>query len=170
MGVTISTANAGATYEPIATQTASGSSATISFTSIPSTYTDLILVVNGSLSAGNNTRMRLNNDTSADYSMTVLAGDGTNASSYRDSSQTSFSYPGFYDTAMGMNIFHFQSYSNTSINKTFLQRNSKASNQAQAAVGLWRISSAINQIDFYTASGATWTTSTTATLYGIRAA
>jgi hypothetical protein len=42
---------AGATYTPIATYTVSGSSTlTYTFSSIPSTYTDLVLVVNGSSS------------------------------------------------------------------------------------------------------------------------
>jgi hypothetical protein len=155
------------TYTALATVAASGSTGTISFTSIPATYTDLIIVLNGALSTGNNTRMRFNNDTGSNYSMTVLAGDGSSASSYRDSSQTSFSYPGYYDTAMGMNVIQVMNYSNTTTYKTFIQRNSKASNQAQAAVGLWRSTFAINQIDIYSASGATWTTATTATIYGI---
>ena len=157
------------TYEPIATASGTGSNTTFSFTSIPATYTDLILVINGSLNTGNNTRMRFNNNSGSNYSMTVIAGDGSSASSYRDGSQTAFSYPGYYDTAMGMNIIHVMNYSNTTTYKTFIQRNSKASNQAQAAVGLWTQTAAINQIDFYTASGGTWTTSTNATLYGIKA-
>lgn len=170
MGVTTSTANAGATYVPIATTTGTGASATLSFTSIPSTYTDLVIVLNGSLNTAQNTRMRFSNDTGSNYSMTVIAGDGSSAASYRDGSQSAFSYPGYYTTGMGMNTIHVMNYSNTTTYKTFLQRNSNAANQAQAAVGLWRSTSAINQIDIYTASGATWTTSTTITLYGIRAA
>jgi hypothetical protein len=158
------------TYEPIATASGTGSNTTLSFTSIPATYTDLILILNGSLNTGNNTRMRFNNNSGFNYSMTVVTGDGSSASSYRDSSQAAFSYPGYYDTAMSMNIIHVMNYANTTTYKTFIQRNSKASNQAQAAVGLWAQTSAINQIDIYTASGATWTTSTNITLYGIKAA
>jgi hypothetical protein len=161
------------TYTPIAIVSGTGSSDTISFTSIPATYTDLVLVLSGSLSTGNNTRMRFNNNTSAVYSMTVMTGDGSGSSagvgSYNDSNQTSFSYPGYYDTAISMNIINLMNYSNTTTNKTFIQRNSKASNQAQMAVGLFRSTSAISRVDIYTASGATWTTSTKATLYGIKA-
>jgi len=161
------------TYTPIAIISGTGSSDTISFTSIPAIYTDLVLILNGSLSTGNNTRMRFNNDSNTYYSMTVITGDGSGGSpavgSYRDSGQTSFTYPGYYDAAMGMNIFNIMNYSNTSINKTFIQRNSKTSNQTQTAVGLYRSTSAINRVDIYTASGATWTTSTKATLYGIKA-
>lgn len=162
-----------ATYALISSVTGTGSSTTISFTSIPATYTDLIIVLNGSLSTGNNTRMRFNNNTGSNYSMTVLTGDGSGGfpavGSYSDGNQAAFSYPGYYDTAMSMNIIHIMDYANTTTNKTFLQRNSKASNQSQVAVGLYRSTSAINQVDIYTATGATWTTATTAKLYGIQA-
>ena len=70
------------TYEPIATASGTGSNTTLSFTSIPATYTDLILILNGSLNTGNNTRMRFNNNSGFNYSMTVVTGDGSSASSY----------------------------------------------------------------------------------------
>ena len=35
------------TYEPIATETASGSVSSITFSSISGTYTDLVIIVNG---------------------------------------------------------------------------------------------------------------------------
>jgi hypothetical protein len=117
--------------------------------------------------------MRFNNDTGSNYSMTVLTGDGSGSvagvGSYLDANQTSFSYPGYYDTAMGMNVIQIKNYSDTLRWKTFMQRNSKASNQTQMATGLWRSTAVINQIDIYTATGATWTTATKATLYGIKA-
>lgn len=159
-----------ATYEPIATLTGTGSSATLSFTSIPATYTDLVLVINGALSTGNNTRMRFNNDTASNYSNTALSGDGASASSYRDSSQTSFSYTGYTDATISNFIFNIMNYANTTTYKTFIQRRNLSTSQVSSTVGLWRSTSAINQVDVYSASGATWTTTTTATLYGIKAA
>jgi len=158
------------TYEPIATLTGTGSSDTLSFTSIPATYTDLVLVINGALSTGNNTRMRFNNDTAANYSMTVLSGDGTSASSYRDSSQNSFSYIGYTDATISNFIFNIMNYSNTTTYKTFLHRRNLSTSQVSANVGLYRSTSAINRVDVYSASAATWTTTTTATLYGIKSA
>ena len=159
-----------ATYEPIATATGSGSSTTFTFSSIPSTYTDLVIVLNGSLSAGANVRMTLNNDSSSLYSMTVLSGDGSSAASYRDTAQPFFQYLGYADSGMSSVIGSINNYSNTTTFKTYLQRQSKASAQAQAAVGVYRSTSAINRLDIFTSNTATWTTSTTVTLYGIKAA
>jgi hypothetical protein len=159
-----------ATYEPIATATGTGSSNTISFNSISSAYTDLMIVLNGNLSSGANVRMTLNNDSGSNYSMTVLVGDGSTATSYRDSSQPFFQYLGFADSGMATVIGTILNYSNTTTFKTYLQRQSKASAQAQAAVGLYRSTSAINRLDIFTSNTATWTTSTTVTLYGIKAA
>jgi hypothetical protein len=159
-----------ATYDKIATATGTGSSNTITFTSIPSTYTDLVIILNGSLSAGANVRMTLNNDSGTNYSMTVLAGDGSSASSYRASNDVNFQYVGFTDTGISTTIIQVMNYSNTTTNKTMIQRNSKASNQAQAAVGLWRNTGAVNRLDLFASNSSTWTTSTTATIYGIKAA
>ena len=161
---------AGSTYTPIATATGTGSSTTFTFSSIPSTYTDLVIVLNGSLSSGANVRMTLNNDSGNNYSMTVLSGDGTSVASFRDTSQPFFQYLGFADSGMSMVIGNIMNYSNTTTFKTYVQRQNKASAQTQAAVGLYRSTSAINRLDIFTSNTATWTTATTVTLYGIASA
>jgi len=160
------------TYALIASTTGNGSATTLSFTSIPNTYTDLVLILNGSLTSGQNVYMRFNNNTSAVYSQTVLGGDGSSAFSYATTAVTSFPYVGYNDTGIGTTIFNILNYSNTTTNKTFLSRNSKVTNQAAASVGLWQSTAAINQIDIYPASASppAWTTATTATLYGIKSA
>jgi hypothetical protein len=43
---------AGNTYEAIATQTLGSAAASVTFSSIPGTYTDLVLVVAGTLTTG----------------------------------------------------------------------------------------------------------------------
>ena len=55
---------AGSTYTPIATTTL-GSAGTITFSSIPSTYTDLVIVLNGNgsrVAGTDDTGLRLNSD------------------------------------------------------------------------------------------------------------
>lgn len=158
------------TYEKIATAAGTGSNTTLTFSSIPSTYTDLVLVINGSLSTGNNTRMTFNNDSGSNYSMTVVSGDGSSASSYRDSGQPNFQYMGYTDSSISNFIINILNYSNTTTYKTFLHRRNLAGGQVSANVGLYRSTSAVNRVDVFSATGATWTTSTTATLYGIKAA
>ena len=63
---------AGSTYTPIATTTGTGSSGTITFTSIPSTYTDLRIILNGTETNATlyEFDMRYNNDSGNNYSLT----------------------------------------------------------------------------------------------------
>ena len=164
---------AGATYTPIATTTLGSAAASYTFSSIPSTYTDLILVFNGSASSGTPfTTLRFNGDTATNYSDTTLSGNGTSASSGRDSS-TTFIYVSGADTlstGMSQLIVNFQNYSNTTTYKTALARSANAANGTSAAVGLWRSTAAINSITVMLNSASNYAAGSTFTLYGIAAA
>ena len=166
---------AGSTYTPIATFSVSAQS-TVSFTSIPNTYTDIILVALGkSSTAGssvNQYRIRFNNDTNSNYSNTQLRGDGSTASSNRDTSQTEF-YVGLCPQTSAQqetSIFQVMNYANPTTYKTLLARgNATSGGFVCTNVGLWRKSpEAINRLDIYGPSGETLTG--TYTLYGIAAA
>lgn len=163
---------AGNTYTQIASTTLGSAASDIIFSSIPSTYTDLVLVLVGKrTTGGGNLYINLNNDSSALYSRTVLFGTGTTAGSVRNSGQTSITdyYVGLNASNDSVHIMNFMNYSNTTTNKTVLWRNGRADEATQAIVGLYRSTSAINQITLYT-SGSTITAGSTASLYGIAAA
>jgi hypothetical protein len=67
-----------ATYALIASANGTGSSGTVTFSSIPATYTDLRIVFNGGVNTGNiNFLMQHNSDTNANYSSRNLTADGT---------------------------------------------------------------------------------------------
>lgn len=159
---------AGATYEPIATQTL-GTAATITFSSIPATYTDIVFVITSPAAASTAfTNMRFNGDTATNYSSTLLQGDGTTASSSNAATQTFI--PTIYrSTAQPTTAtIHIFSYAG-STNKTVLIQGSSdlnGSGLTTLRVGLWRSTAAINQIDI----AATMPIGTIATLYGIKAA
>ena len=73
-----------ATYQPIETQTVSGTStSTVTFSSIPQTYTDLVLVSAITQSADVSNYLRFNSDTGTNYSRTRLVGTGSSATSVR---------------------------------------------------------------------------------------
>ena len=170
MGVTTTTAAAN-TYVPIATTTLGSSASTISFSSIPTTYTDLVYILSGTSSTGAGVYWQVGNgtvDTGTNYSYTELYGTGSAAASTRATSNTSGSSGSFY-TTQSTNILQLQNYSNTTTYKTMLSRGSNANNQIDAFVNLWRSTAAINIITFSLSSG-TFATGTTATLYGILAA
>ena len=162
------------TYEPIATQTLGSSTTAVQFSSIPQTYTDLVLVMAPmATSDGQQFLMRVGNggnDTGSNYSMTILTGNGSSATSIRGSNRTSIAvdYYGAIDTTAKSNyIVHFQNYSNTTTNKTILLR-SNTGYATEANVALWRGSNAA--IDTISVFNVTFATGSTFTLYGIKAA
>ncbi len=159
------------TYTPIATTTASGSTATITFSSISGTYTDLILVINGYMASGGYFDIQMGNgsvDTGANYSYTRLYGDGSSAGSNR-ASNTSYIRASLSTSLNATSIINFQNYANSSVYRTVLLRYSSTNTEAAAVVGTWRnSSSAINTISLVGAGN--WNSSTTFTLYGIKAA
>jgi len=160
------------TYEPIATTTLGSASATVTFSSISSSYTDLILVGNiVGQSATGGLQMRLNSDSSSNYSYTFLNGDGSSASSSRASSQTEASISFSNSTTVPSSfITQIMNYSNTTTFKTLLSRSSSNGNTL-AYVNLWRKTpEAVNRIDIITSGGYTINTGSTFTLYGIKAA
>lgn len=160
---------AGLTYEPIATTTASGSTTSVTFSSISAAYTDLVLVVNGSAN-GSSAYLRVNGDTGSNYSITRISGNGGSASSNRTSNSTSAEFGGLYNDN-NTNIIHFMNYANTTTYKTFLARTNPVQSGAAAigaSVCLWRSTSAINSITFL--CDVNIVSGSTLTLYGIKAA
>lgn len=162
------------TYEPIATQTASGSSATISFTSIPSTYTDLVLVIDGegtSTGASQNVTFRFNGETaSTNYSETYLRGTGSAAQSGRYSESYLPSAGAWFSGRRYNHVVNVMNYSNSSTYKTSLVRTNWAGGDVAAIVVLWRATpAAINQMNINIDNG-NFASGSTFTLYGIKAA
>jgi hypothetical protein len=166
---------AGKTYTPIATTTLTSGAASYTFTSVPSTYTDLVLVASIIASSGTpGVYYQVGNgsiDANSNYSSTVLLGTGSSATSYRYSGTTAIYGNVTGDTAPTViSMAHFQNYSNTTTNKTVLCRHSSASDYVMTTAGLWRSTSAINTIKVLAAGSNTFPTGTIFTLYGIQAA
>ena len=161
------------TYTPIQSVTLTTTTATVTLNSIPSTYTDLIIVYSGTTNSTNkDVRLNVNNDTASNYSWTALAGQGTAVGSYRLPNASNFAGYQLVGTVSNPAtiIYNFQNYANTSVYKSTLYRVSDAGAEVEAYAGLWRSTSAINRVDFTSSSGASFVSGTTITLYGIAAA
>jgi hypothetical protein len=79
------------TYTLISSNVLTSSAASVTFSSIPSTYTDLVLRLSARstrVATSNNLEMRLNADSSALYSYTYIYGTGSTAYSSRGSAST----------------------------------------------------------------------------------
>lgn len=159
---------AGSTYTPIATTTLASTTANYTFSSIPSSYTDLILVAQAkNPTAGDNLVYNLNGATSG-YSNTRVIGNGSTATS---SKTTNFpvALVGNVATEWGTFITHFMNYSNTTTYKSFITRCSYASAETQESINLYQSTSAISSIKI-SMSDQSFSAGTTFTLYGIAAA
>jgi hypothetical protein len=163
---------AGNTYEAIATQTLGSAAASVTFSSIPGTYTDLVLVINTGTSSGEqDCIMRFNSDSGSNYSSTYIIGNGSSASSGRNTNATAGSagYP-LRPSLISTLITQIQNYSNTTTNKTWITRSGAADASAFAMVSLWRNTGAINNIYLAPSNGVNFLASSTFSLYGIKAA
>ena len=157
-----------ATYALIESQTISSATATLTFSSIPTTYTDLILVCNiidtainvGAIQVGNGSL-----DTGSNYSDTRLIGNGSAVASFRDTSAT-YIYIGTTSSVRGTQIYNFLDYANTTTYKTVVGRAADSGYRNAVGVGLWRSTAAINTIKIF--GGSNWNGSTFK-LYGIQA-
>jgi len=157
------------TYEPIATTNGTGSSGTITFSSIPGIYTDIIIMGTSKGSFNDeNINIRFNSDTASNYSWTLIDGNGSSATSSRGSSQT-YIRGGVSGTSNSANIFQINNYANTTTYKTSVSRANNTGARTRAIVGLWRSTSAINSVSLINDSG-NFSTETTFTLYGIASA
>ena len=160
------------TYESIATTTLGSAAATVTFSSISGAYTDLVLIcaVKNTANNGDEVAFQLNSDTGSNYSRTRIFGDGSTAQSGRASNTTKGAL-GINSTAQFSTIIaNFQNYSNATTYKTVVSRGSDASNYVSAYVSLWRNTNAITSIVLLPDSGTTFTSGSTFTLYGIKAA
>jgi hypothetical protein len=159
-----------ATYEPIATTTLGSAAASITFSSIASSWTDLRLVLVGGVSvSGAYNYLQFNSDTASNYSTTRLDGDGSSPASARTTSATFARLATSLDT--NPNLFEIDVFSYAgSTNKTFLcgtSADQNGSGRVTRTVGLWRSTSAITSVAITMSSG-NFNTGTTATLYGIK--
>ena len=166
------------TYEPIATTTLGSAAANIDFTSIPSTYTDLRLVLvvrSDRASTVDSVNLRFNSDTTTSGSQTTLLGDGSTASSFRSTSVSrvcNCNCPADTSTAGIFGLIEYNVFSYTgSTNKTVLAKTSADRNGAgttEVQVGLWRNTAAITSIRLLSNTSSNFVAGTTATLYGIK--
>lgn len=166
------------TYEPIATTTLGSATASVTFSSISSTYTDLVLVIASLNNTATNVsfQFQVGNgsiDTGSNYSLTEMFGTGSTASSDRASNDTAayLNGPGIGTSTNIPNLYitNFMNYANTTTYKTILGRGGNAEKNVVATVNLWRSTSAINTIKIFQ-SANNMATGSTYTLYGIKAA
>lgn len=165
-----------ATYEPIATYTP-GTVSSLTFSSIPATYTDLRVVANVNTATNLNgltPRLQFNGDTGTNYSNYAMAGTGTAGAASAVTSDTGIRLVyGFGGDTYGLCTWDIFSYTSTSIYKTAIatQGNIKTTTAGSITrtVGTWRNTAAITSITVQ-AGADTFDSGSIFTLYGIKRA
>lgn len=158
-----------ATYEAIAT-TALTSGTSYTFSSIPGTFTDLVLVTSFTVGSNLDLGIQFNGETTGtNYSQTYLQGNGTSTSSGRGSNQNQI-YLDNTGTSTASNLYEFSvmNYTNPSYYKTVIGTCAVPSLGMQTISGTWRNTAAITSMRLLVGGGGF--TSGIATLYGIKAA
>ncbi len=166
------------TYEIINKVNLTSNQTTISFTSIPSTYTDLS-VFYSTRSGRSNTheqiKLRFNDDSATAYRIRRLNSDGSGA--WSDSDYATYGYCGFGNaTTSTANTFgntqiYIPNYLSSNYKSYSVDSNSE--NNATEAfaslqAGLWENTSAINKITFYADQGNDFLQYSSFYLYGIK--
>ena len=161
------------TYEPIATTTLSTASSSVTFSSIPQTYTDLVLVWSGLNSASNaeGFQIKVNSGSGTLQSLTRLQGNGSTASSAISANgDPSCGVTG--NAGRDTIIANIMNYSNSTTYKTIISRyNSTGGTDDRVGiyVNLTRDTAAITSLLISSTSG-NFISGSTFTLYGIKAA
>jgi hypothetical protein len=161
------------TYEPIATQTLSGSAASITFSSIPQTYTDLVIVGSYYVTYPTNrlTQIQVGNgsiDTGANYSSNYMGGNSSSTFAGKSNNDSGINGPNHYSNFSASFVYLFN-YTNTTTYKTILTRGGTTNGNEGATTGTWRNTAAINTV-LWQPNGDNFGINSTFTLYGIKAA
>jgi hypothetical protein len=164
-----------AAFESIASATGTGSSGTITFSSIPSTYKSLQIRCNFIPSvAGTIMQLRVNGDTGLNYSRHFIATQGANGLITAQTSQGGFNIGptnGTDTTQPNLAIIDIHNYQAVGPSKTirFLSgvARAQASNSITIGGGMWNSSAAITSVTLVLSSG-NFSTNSTMSLYGIK--
>ena len=166
-------------YEAIGTASGTGSSGTITFSSIPGTYKHLQIRYIGRSSitgvAGTTLRMRINGYTST-YPLHRLYGNGTSATAYASTTEVylqdvmSAATNSATASVFGAGIIDILDYANTNKNKTVRSLSGIDNNGSGDIIfgsGLYQQTTAITSITLE-ANGGNWLVNSQFDLYGIK--
>jgi len=164
-------------YESIATQTVgSGGASSIDFSSIPSTYTDLVFKISARITRSGQVTDIMNiafNNTSTNESSRRLEGNGSTVSSASNSLLLAYQATGSSATAntFGNGELYIPNYAgstNKSASNDGVSENNGTTAYAGFTANLWSNTAAINQVTFTPDGGTVFEQYSSITLYGIK--
>jgi hypothetical protein len=158
------------TYEKIATNTLGSAAASVTFSSISGSYTDIILITSAKTTSGSadgSIVCTVNGDTASNYSATSLYGTTSSALSFRSTTQSKMYFARWSNNQYVAGKTQFNNYSNTTTYKTVLSQGGNTDNYVFNWVNSWRSTSAITSMELKVDDASNFATGSTFTLYGI---
>jgi hypothetical protein len=165
-------------FESIATSTLGAGQTTVTFSSIPSTYTHLQIRASVAAAVNNGILTRFNGDTANNYARHRLAGNGTTVAAGSGSSVSSIYvyYGSGVPTAastFGPMVLDILDYTNTNKYKTLRALcgyDANGTGGIDLDSGVWMNTAAVTSISFLMDGATTYNSGTTFALYGIKGA
>lgn len=160
--------------DSIAATTLTSNTASVTFSSIPQTYSHLHLRMFFNLSGSNNIYIRFNGDTGSNYSYAYLFGNGSSASANGAGTQTGAvnSYMLTSSTVYGINISDILDYTSTNRNKTIRSihgmKQPSSDGNASLYSNLWVNTNAITSITILAFGGENLLANSSFALYGVK--
>jgi hypothetical protein len=153
-------------YIPLATVTLGSAISSVTFSSIPATYRDLIVVINGTIVSSSDIFYRLNADSGANYSNVWMFGSSTTNGSSRNTGVnqgvTHYADSGSRFTS----TFVIMDYSATDKHKTAISRGNSTTGLSISYASRWANTAAVTSL-ICGALGTNLSSGTTISLYGI---
>lgn len=150
----------------------SGGSATIDFTSIPQTYTDLMVLFSTRSTDLQGLNIKFNN-TSTTYTTIHMSGDGSSSTTNNNYVAGWTVYSGATSNVFGNNMYYIPNYTGSN-QKVYSVESVSENNSATTGITMmmtgakWNGTSAINQITFNILSSGNFAQYSKASLYGIK--
>lgn len=166
------------TYTLISSQVLGSSAASVTFSSIPQTYKDLVLRVSARSDAASiteNFSLTFNGSSASNYSFTYIQGDGsspisTNQSNVARISERAAVGNGATSNTFGNSEIYIPSYTLSQykpISSIGVGETNGSTAYIQANAGLWSVTSAITSITFNIQNGTNILSGSSFYLYGV---
>jgi hypothetical protein len=167
------------TYVLISSNVLGSSATSVTFSSIPSTYTDLVVLwsVRSDSSAVSDTmKLRINSDSAGNYSWVYLLGNGSAGSSSENSALNYISLGAADAATATTNTFangelyipNYLSSTKKQMSTINVQENNTTSAQIWSLASLWEGTAAITSLQLFPTTGPNFIAGSSFYLYGIK--
>lgn len=160
------------TYSKIASTTLNSNTGTVTFNSISSNYTDLVLIVAGTEDVQADGFIRFNSDSASNYARIAIYPLSGSISALNQGNQTGVAFS-YFKSGIGVATVNIFNYASTSTYKPVITyQSADDANQNSMTIANWFSTAAITSISIISGDGVNylWQSGTVFSLYGIKAA